>query len=95
MNVHIFSSERKTGEALSLKKISRLVWEHHGSIKLYVSVKTSLFCPNQIFIRMSDTTFLATWDGTGDLGVVNLTKAELKEITTGSGSEKGEHVTWY
>jgi hypothetical protein len=42
---------------------------------------------------MSDITFLATWDDTGDVGVVNLTKAELKEITTGTGSEKGEHVT--
>jgi hypothetical protein len=40
MNVHIFSSERKTGEALIMKKISRLVWEHHGSVKMYVSVKS-------------------------------------------------------
>jgi hypothetical protein len=40
---------------------------------------------------MSDTKFLVTWDDTGDVGVVNLTKAELKEITTGTGSEKGEH----
>ena len=38
MNFYIFSLERKTGEALILKKISRLVWEHHGSVKLYVSV---------------------------------------------------------
>jgi hypothetical protein len=39
MNIVVFSPERKTGEALILKKISRLVWEHHGSVKLYVSVK--------------------------------------------------------
>jgi hypothetical protein len=42
---------------------------------------------------MGDTTFVATWDDTGDVGVVNLTKTELKEVTTGTGSEKGEHVT--
>ena len=40
MNLQIFSLERKTGEALILKKISRLVWEHHASVKLYVSVKS-------------------------------------------------------
>jgi hypothetical protein len=40
MNVQIFSPERQTGEALLLKKISHLVWEHHGSVKLYVSVKS-------------------------------------------------------
>ena len=34
MNVQIFSPERKTGEALILDKISRLVWKHHGSVKL-------------------------------------------------------------
>jgi hypothetical protein len=39
MDVHIFSSDRKTGEALILKKMSRLAWEHHGSVKLYVTVK--------------------------------------------------------
>jgi hypothetical protein len=48
-----------------------------------------------ILIRMSDATFLATWDYTGDVGIANLTKAELEEITTGTGSEKGEHVTRY
>jgi hypothetical protein len=42
---------------------------------------------------MGDTTFVATWDDTGDVGVVNLTKTELKEVTTVTGSEKGEHVT--
>ena len=42
---------------------------------------------------MGDTTFHATWDDTGDVGVVNLTKAELKEITTGPGSDKGEHIS--
>jgi hypothetical protein len=39
MNLQIFSPERKTGDALILKKISRLVWEHHGNVKLYVSVE--------------------------------------------------------
>jgi len=34
MNVQIFSPERKTGEALIMEKISRLVWKHHGSVKL-------------------------------------------------------------
>ena len=34
MNVEIFSPERKTGESLILKEISRLVWKHHGSVKL-------------------------------------------------------------
>jgi hypothetical protein len=95
MNVHIFSSvERKTIEALIMKKISRLVWEHHGSVTLYVFVNLDIKS-QPISIRMSDATFLATWDDTGDVGVVNLTRAELKEITKGSGSEKGEHVTRY
>jgi hypothetical protein len=42
---------------------------------------------------MDDTTFLATWDDTGNVGIVNLTKAELKEFTTSTGSDKGEHIT--
>ena len=42
---------------------------------------------------MDDTKFLATWDDTGNVGIVNLTKAELKEHTTSTGSDKGEHVT--
>ena len=42
---------------------------------------------------MDDTTFLVTWDDTGDVGLVNLTKDELKEFTTRSGSDKGEHIT--
>ena len=46
-----------------------------------------------IFIRMGDATFCATWDDTGDVGIVNLTKAELKEIKTSTGSDKGEHIT--
>ena len=46
-----------------------------------------------IVIRMDDTTFCATWDDTGNVGVVNLTKAELKELTTsGTGSDKGERI---
>jgi hypothetical protein len=44
---------------------------------------------------MDDTTsrFLASWDDTGDVAVVNLTKAELKAFTTSTGSDKGEHIT--
>jgi hypothetical protein len=42
---------------------------------------------------MGDTTFLATWDDTGNVGVVNLTKAELKEFTTSAGSDNGELIT--
>ena len=39
--------------------------------------------------------YLATWDDdTSNVGMVNLTKAELKEFTTSAGSEKGEHITW-
>ena len=42
---------------------------------------------------MGDTTFRTTWDDTGNAGVLNLTKAELKELTTSTGSDKGEHIT--
>ena len=35
----------------------------------------------------------ATWDDTGNVGVVNLTKDELKEFTIGAGSDKGKHIT--
>ena len=48
---------------------------------------------HSIIIRMDDTTFRATWDDTGNFGVVNLTKAELKEFTTSTGSDKGKHIT--
>ena len=34
MNVHILSPDKKTGEALILKKTSQLVWKHHGGVKL-------------------------------------------------------------
>ena len=44
-----------------------------------------------IDIRMGDATFRATWDD--NVGVVNLTEAELKEFTTSSGSDEGEHIT--
>ena len=43
---------------------------------------------------MGDTTFRATWDDTGNAGVVNLTKSELKEFTTSAGSDKGEDITF-
>ena len=42
---------------------------------------------------MDDTTFRATWDDTSNVGVVNLTKAELKEFATSTGPDKGEHIT--
>ena len=44
-------------------------------------------------IRMGDTTFRATWDDTGNVGVVNLTKAELEEFTASIGAGKGELIT--
>jgi hypothetical protein len=52
-----------------------------------------VFKSQPIVIRMDDTKFLAIWDDTGNVGVVNLTKAELKEFTTSTGSDKGEHIT--
>ena len=42
---------------------------------------------------MDDITFLATWDDTDNVGVVNLTKSELKEFTTSTGSDKGEPIS--
>ena len=42
---------------------------------------------------MDDTTFLVTWDDTDNVGLVNLTKDELKEFTTRSGFDRGEHIT--
>ena len=42
---------------------------------------------------MDDATFIATWDDTGNVGVVNLTKFELKEFTTSAGSDKSEQIT--
>jgi hypothetical protein len=93
MNVHIFSPERKAGEALTLNKISGLVWKHHGSVELLVSAIPCFKSHSIIVIRMDDTTFLATWDDTGNVGFVNLTMAELKEFTTSTGSDMGEHIT--
>ena len=52
-----------------------------------------VFKSQPIVIRVDDTTFLATWDDTGNVGVVNLTKAELKEFITSTGSNKGEYIT--
>jgi hypothetical protein len=34
MYVEIFGPERMMGEDLLLKKISQLVWKHHGGVKL-------------------------------------------------------------
>ena len=42
---------------------------------------------------MDDTTFLATWDDTGNVGIVSLTKAELQDFTTSTGSDIGEYIT--
>ena len=43
---------------------------------------------------MGDTTFLAKWDDdTSNVGIVNLTKTELKEFTANTGSDNGEHIT--
>ena len=52
-----------------------------------------VFKSHLIVIRRDDTTFLATWDDTGNAGVVNLTTAELKEFTTSTDSDRGEHIT--
>ena len=46
-----------------------------------------------IVIRMGDTMFCATWDDTGNVGVVNLMKAKLEEFTTSTGSDRGKHIT--
>ena len=48
---------------------------------------------HSIVIRMDDTTFLATSDDADNVGFVNLTKAELKDFPTITGSDKGEHIT--
>ena len=61
---------------LSCKFLSNLVFKSHP-----------------IVIRTDDTTFLVTWDDdTGNVGLVNLTKDELKEFTTRSSSDKGEYI---
>ena len=52
-----------------------------------------VFKSHPIVIRMDDITFLATWDDDSNVGIVNLTKAELKEFITNTGSDKGEHIT--
>ena len=61
----------------SCKFLSNLVFKSHPNV-----------------FRMDDTTFLATWDDdTINVGIVNLTKAELKEFTTITGPDNGEHIT--
>ena len=52
-----------------------------------------VFKSHSIVIRMDDTTFLATSDDADNVGFVNLTKAELKDFTTSTGSDKGKHIT--
>ena len=54
---------------------------------------SNLVFKHSIVIRMDDTTFLATSDDTDNVGFVNLTKAELKDFTTSTGSDKGKHIT--
>ena len=53
-----------------------------------------IFKSHSIVIRMDDTTFLATWDDDTGNGIVHLTKAELEEFTTSTGSDNGEYITW-
>ena len=48
---------------------------------------------HSIVIRMGHTKFRATWGKTGNVGVVNLTKAELEEFAASSGFDKGEDIT--
>ena len=52
-----------------------------------------VFKSHPIVIRMGHIIFLATWDDTGNVGVVNLMKAELEEFTASTGTDKGEHIT--
>ena len=52
-----------------------------------------IFKSHSIVTRMDDTTFLATWDDTGNVGIVSLTKAELQDFTTSTGSDIGEYIT--
>lgn len=41
---------------------------------------------------MDQVTFRATWDETGSIGCIHLTKTELEEFITSAGSQNGEHV---
>lgn len=41
---------------------------------------------------MDEVTFLATWDETGSIGSICLTKAELEELITSTDSPNGKHV---
>ena len=52
-----------------------------------------LFKSHSIVIRMVDTLFLATWDDIDNVGFFILTKAELKDFTTSTGSDKGKRFT--
>ena len=58
MNVQIFSPERKTGEALILNKISRLVWKHHGNVKPQVSAKPRFLNPTKLLSGWTTPRFL-------------------------------------
>ena len=53
-----------------------------------------VFKSHSIVIRMVDTLFLATWDDIDNVGFFILTKAELKDFTTSTGSDKGKHITF-
>ena len=55
-----------------------------------------IFKSHPIVSRMEDTTFhakVSIWDQTYDVGNVKLTKADLKEFITSTGSDKGEFIT--
>ena len=52
------------------------------------SLSILAFKSHPIVIRMGDATFRATLDD--NVGVVNLTKAELREFTTSTGSDDDE-----
>ena len=51
-----------------------------------------VFESHSVIIRMDDTVFLATWDDTGTVGVVCLTKSELIALATSTTSDTGEYI---
>ena len=52
-----------------------------------------VFKSHSIVIRMDDTIFLVTSDDNDNVGFLNLMKAELKDFTSITGSDKGKHIT--
>ena len=51
-----------------------------------------VYASHPTVIRMGDTTFCATWDDTGNVGVVSLTESELKDFIISNDSDNGEHI---